>query len=243
LQITRAELVEGIQASTAALLAGLDDGSWSDASVREPSRLPAWSRGHVLTHLARNADGIATTVEGALRGEEIPRYPFGMAGRDADIEAGSGRPFVTLREDVQTSAAALATQWERCLGMNEIVWDWTADGRPISAWLNARWREVEFHRVDLGTGYSPAQWPAGLVASELPGMARNLAQRSGVPALRIEVTAAGSVCPDLVGSRWSLGDTAGATAVDGPDWAVLAWMIGRTEPGSLSAAPELPPWL
>jgi uncharacterized damage-inducible protein DinB len=28
----------------------------SDAEAREPSLLPGWSRGHVLTHIARNAD-------------------------------------------------------------------------------------------------------------------------------------------------------------------------------------------
>lgn len=32
-------------------VAGLDDGA-----MRAPSRLPGWTVGHVLTHLARNAD-------------------------------------------------------------------------------------------------------------------------------------------------------------------------------------------
>ncbi|MEV7393377.1 maleylpyruvate isomerase N-terminal domain-containing protein, partial [Streptomyces sp. NPDC091215] len=30
---------------------------FTDADVRAPSLLPGWSRGHVLTHVARNADG------------------------------------------------------------------------------------------------------------------------------------------------------------------------------------------
>ena len=32
----------------------------TDDAARAPSRLPGWTRGHVLTHLARNAEGTAT---------------------------------------------------------------------------------------------------------------------------------------------------------------------------------------
>ena len=32
-------------------------GALTGAQVAGPSRLPGWTRGHVLTHLARNADG------------------------------------------------------------------------------------------------------------------------------------------------------------------------------------------
>src|SRR5260370_71465 len=33
-------------------------GPLTGAQVREPSPLPGWARGHVLTHLARNPDGL-----------------------------------------------------------------------------------------------------------------------------------------------------------------------------------------
>ena len=56
------ELLGAVRTSTAALVTALQDGSWSDADVRAPSLLPGWSRGHVLTHIARNADGIAVTL-------------------------------------------------------------------------------------------------------------------------------------------------------------------------------------
>ncbi|MGH9105508.1 MAG: maleylpyruvate isomerase N-terminal domain-containing protein [Acidimicrobiales bacterium] len=42
----------------------------TDERVRAPSRLPGWSVGHVLAHLARNAEGYARRLEGALEGED-----------------------------------------------------------------------------------------------------------------------------------------------------------------------------
>jgi maleylpyruvate isomerase len=44
--------VQDASALLAATAAALTDGQ-----AREASLLPGWSRGHVLTHLARNADG------------------------------------------------------------------------------------------------------------------------------------------------------------------------------------------
>ncbi|MDT4974596.1 MAG: maleylpyruvate isomerase, partial [Pseudonocardiales bacterium] len=92
-----------LRTSTVALLRGVDAERWTDDEVRAPSLLPGWTRGHVLAHLARNADGISRTLSGALRGERVPRYPGGPAGRAADIEAGSTRGFVELAADVRES--------------------------------------------------------------------------------------------------------------------------------------------
>ena len=152
-------LVE-VRASTSALLAGLDAERWADADLRAPSALPGWTRGHVLTHIARNADGIAATLAGALRGEVVPRYPNGSAGRDADIEAGSGRGAVELIIDVRDSADRL----DRLFGAvtDASGWDLTTENdRPAHSWLAARWGEVEIHRADLRGAYGPAGQPAG----------------------------------------------------------------------------------
>ncbi|MHB1928527.1 MAG: maleylpyruvate isomerase N-terminal domain-containing protein, partial [Acidimicrobiales bacterium] len=67
-------------------------GHLGDEHIGAPSRLPHWTVGHVLTHLARNADGHVVRLEGALRGEDVRRYPGGVEQRDADIEAGASRP-------------------------------------------------------------------------------------------------------------------------------------------------------
>ena len=51
----------------------------TDEDVLSPTRLPEWTVGHVLTHLARNADGHTRRLEAALRGEDVARYPGGRA--------------------------------------------------------------------------------------------------------------------------------------------------------------------
>ena len=45
--------LESLADATAGLIMGV--GGLTDADPREPSLLPGWTRGHVLTHLARNA--------------------------------------------------------------------------------------------------------------------------------------------------------------------------------------------
>lgn len=231
-----------LRASTSALLAGLDEQRWSDSDMRAPSVLPGWTRGHVLTHIARNADGIAATLAGALRDEIVPRYPKGPAGRNADIEAGAGRSAVELLADVRDSAERL----DRLFGAltDASAWDRPTDGeRPARSWLNARWREVEIHRVDLGGRYGPADWPAAFVDYLLPRLAEEVGDRAKQP-LRIEVAAEGSRTTGQAGSAWTSGDGGDPITVRGPDWALLAWLIGRpTLAGDqLTAQPELAPW-
>ncbi|MEO6885764.1 MAG: maleylpyruvate isomerase N-terminal domain-containing protein, partial [Jatrophihabitantaceae bacterium] len=135
--------------STAALLRGLAAEQWSDTDVRAASLLPDWTRGHVLTHIARNADGIALTLSGALRGEVLARYPHGRQGRAADIEAGACRSAAELLADVNESAERLDRTYAAVADADG--WELpTDDQHPTSAWILARWQEVEIHRVDLG---------------------------------------------------------------------------------------------
>src|SRR6516225_2853443 len=81
----------------------------SDARAREPSPLPGWTRGHVLSHIARNADGLRNLLIWARTGTEIPMYASAES-RTADIEAGAGRPGAALVADVRESAAAFASE-------------------------------------------------------------------------------------------------------------------------------------
>jgi maleylpyruvate isomerase len=232
-----------LRSSTADLLRGLADEQWSDADAQAPSLLPDWTRGHVLTHVARNADGIARTVSGALRGEHLARYPDGAAGRNADIEAGAGRPVADLLLDVQQSADRL----DRVLAAvaDADGWGLECDDRIAGAYVSGRWREVEIHRVDLGGRYGASDWPAAFVRYLLPSLLSGLDDRvPGGAAVRIEVTPEDSVTTDLGGSVWTCGDGA-PTTVTGPDWAVLAWLLGRPSAAGthLSGAPELARWL
>src|SRR5688500_6330775 len=88
-------------AATRRLLAAL--AGLTDADLRAPSLLPGWTRGHVVTHLCRNADAMTNLAVWAATGEERPMYPS-QAVRDADIEAGAGRPAAAQLADAEESA-------------------------------------------------------------------------------------------------------------------------------------------
>ncbi|WP_433476112.1 maleylpyruvate isomerase family mycothiol-dependent enzyme [Spirillospora sp. CA-142024] len=83
-----------IEAATRSLLATA--ARLDDADARAPSLLPGWTRGHVLTHVARNADGGTRLLTWArtslLWGDDPPHPPGGPAGPapNAPLELRSG---------------------------------------------------------------------------------------------------------------------------------------------------------
>src|SRR6266567_8535421 len=64
----------------------------TDRQAREPSLLPGWSRGHVLVHLARNADGLRNLLIWARTGVVTPQYPSQQARDDASRRGRAGQP-------------------------------------------------------------------------------------------------------------------------------------------------------
>lgn len=156
-----------------------------DQTVRAPSRLPGWTVGHVLTHLARNADSVVRRLDGAAAGELVDQYPGGPAGRAAEIEAGHGRSAAEIIADLTAADDAVDAAFARA---TPDVWRGTVragDGRliPATQLLFSRWREVEVHHVDLGLGYGWQQWPDGLVARWLPILLDELPGRADERAL------------------------------------------------------------
>lgn len=170
----------------------------SDPDVRSPSLLPGWTVGHVLTHLARNADSVTRRIEAATRGEVVDQYVGGFDGRAAEIEAGATRPAAALVADVRDTSSAVD---ELCATLAEDVWDRptrTVAGEiePASAVVFSRWREVEVHHVDLGLGYTPDRWPSELVDAWLPRVLQELGQRTDPNAL-LAWTLGRGPAPDL----------------------------------------------
>jgi maleylpyruvate isomerase len=198
-----------------------------------PSRLDGWSIGHVMTHVARNADGFTRMVTAAGRGEVAQQYEGGRAGRQREIDDGAVRDWADLVADVVASgqrlenafAAASDDVW--ATGTGELL----AGTEPVSAMPHRRVREVEIHRIDLGLGASFADWTDAFVVAEWPlSLARLPARLPADEAVRLEVDGAEA---EVVGD--------GATTVDlfGTRQELLAWMTGRLD---LPNAPALTSW-
>ena len=155
-------------------LEGLDD-----TTARRPSRLPGWTVGHVLTHIARNGDSLAWRLEGSARGEVVDQYPGGAPARAAAIEAGAGRPAAELLADIAASHRRLDAA---VTAMTAETWDNESRDvggglRPAHDMPRRRWREVEVHHVDLGLGYEPADWPPAFVERLLPEALADVGRR------------------------------------------------------------------
>lgn len=161
------EHVSGCAAAHQLLLNSLE--ILSDAECREPSKLPNWSRGHVLTHLARNADSHTHLLNSASSGEIAEQYPGGVQARNQAIEDGSDRTVTELIGDVRTSIYSLEAQWAQATSTT-----WAGEGRnargaviPMSDLVFLRWREVEVHHADLGREFGWQQWSDLYVRLEL----------------------------------------------------------------------------
>ncbi|WP_315913922.1 maleylpyruvate isomerase family mycothiol-dependent enzyme [Arthrobacter sp. lap29] len=131
-----------------------------DGDVRAPSQLPGWTVGHVLTHLARNADAHARRLAGSLAGLDVPKYENGPEQRSSEIAAGAVRPAVEILADLKTSMANLEDVFSQCSAAGWPNVHLRGGGHYGAAACPAhRLREVEMHHVDLGRGYTPADWP------------------------------------------------------------------------------------
>jgi maleylpyruvate isomerase len=135
----------------------------TEEQVRSPSRLPGWTVAHVLTHLARNADGHVRRLEGALRGEDVPRYPGGPAQRNGEIDEGARRSAVDIVADLAAAQRRLERVWDRSAAEGWPYPELRGDDQwPTSASPVRRLREAEVHHVDLGLGYGPSDLAGGL---------------------------------------------------------------------------------
>lgn len=140
-----------------------------DQDMRRPSLLPGWTRGHVLTHVARGGEALRNLLTWARTGVETPAYASQEA-RNAAIEAGSGRPAAELLADVSQSATAFEDAVHM---MPEEAWEVRVQALnipelPIEEVLVRRITELVLHHTDLDIGYGPADWPAAYEEMDLP---------------------------------------------------------------------------
>lgn len=200
----------GVRAAHDRLWVTLD--GLSDSTVGQPSLLPGWTVGHVLNHLALNAESHLRLIKGALSDIGADRYPGGAAERDAMIEEGARSSAAALVADVRRTAGELEAAWAQMT-----PWSWQVVGRCMgsdepahtSPWN--RWREVEIHHVDLDLmSFGPKDWSREFLRREL-----HLAEMS-----------------------WRSSHTLGLTALPAaalklPAYDRLAWLLGRLDVAGL----------
>ena len=201
--------------ATSRYLDALDE--LTDQDMRAPSLLPGWSRGHVVTHLARNADGLRNLLVWARTGVETPQYPS-WEQREADIASGAGRSVTDLIRDSHEAADRFAAEVTQLRAE-----DWEAPVRtlkspsafPARHVLGSRRTEVEIHHADLGIGYTATDWPQDFTRMLVE---RVVADRSDGPSMVLLATD--------TDERWQLGPGPGPE-VSGPLAALAWWLSGR----------------
>jgi maleylpyruvate isomerase len=224
-----------IAAAAGRLVADLD--GLTDADIAAPSRLPGWTKGHVLSHLARQAPALERLFAWARTGVETPQYAD-RASRDAEIEAGAGRPAAVLVADVKETVGHFQRTIEE---LPEAAWKATV--RPFTGEvctperiLVIRLRELEIHHTDLDLGYGFA---------DIPAVARDIVLDDVTGYLDRSGTAPDLVLRDEAGATVHRFGTGGPT-VTGTRADALAWLTGRSTGHGLratTALPALPPWI
>ena len=232
---------------------GLDD-----QAAREPSLLPDWTRAHVLSHTARNADALRNLLTWAATGVRSDMYPS-QAARDQAIKEGAEADAARLAADLREACERFA---EAAARLDPEHWAAEVErriGGPQQASRIPWWRleEVLIHHSDLDAGFTPAHWPAQFTGPEL----NMVVARFNNPAL-IETSPAFRLYAEDTDRKLAvrcepaqagIGDgvdpaPSDIPTIEGPEAALLAWMIGRTSGDGLNVEPRgplpaLPVWM
>jgi maleylpyruvate isomerase len=178
------DLRDALSQETGRLLTTI--GQLPPESLGWPSRCAGWTRGHVLAHIARNADAIGNLVTWAVTGERHDMYASPEA-RAADIEAGAHRSMPEQYDDVSSSAARLAELLDQLKPEHARTKVEMRGGRRVRAGRLAevRLREVVFHHVDLDSGYTFADTDPEVVRLLLEDAIRRVAADPEIPPLRL----------------------------------------------------------
>jgi maleylpyruvate isomerase len=221
--------IAAVDTATRALLATAS--RLSDADIGRDSLCEGWTRGHVLAHLARNAEAIGRLVDWAVTGDRQEMYPGGTQVRDADIEAGSGRGAAAQLADLTSTARDLERQLPRLVdgvavpeveGRGGFVV--ASEGLPFM-----RLRELVFHHVDLDAGYGFADVDGDLLVRLIDDAVSRLRLSRRAPSVTLRTGQ---------GDTWLVGE--GDTEVTGSRAGVLLWLARRIEDGVVTSAGPLP---
>jgi maleylpyruvate isomerase len=227
------ELVDQVFRATERLATTVKDMPLDEISA--PSSLPNWSRAHVLSHLARNADGHRNLLLGA-RSKQIVWMYTSQAMRDADVHFGAMRPSEVVVEDVLASSrnfvVDVRTTPNDVLSGTAVFSRVSDDGPriPLADVLQIRLSELEIHHVDLHWHYTFANTPSELIEMFIG--------RFHSARTNLQMDPLSLVATDL-GRRW-IAEADGAPVVSGPGYALLGWLTRRANGSQLTIEPKGP---
>ncbi|WP_420175706.1 maleylpyruvate isomerase family mycothiol-dependent enzyme [Luteococcus sp. OSA5] len=226
LSLLRRRKLEATQALLGDTIAIADD-DWHG-----PSRLAGWTRAHVATHLARNADGLRRVVEGVLEQRPVHMYADEQT-RLRDLELGSRRDALDLQIDLDTSAGQLNYAFDHLeeAGITDVVEVRPGFRMPAQHLVVARLNEVVLHRIDLAHGFQATDVDADLAHWLLEWNCRRISDRPDFPAIQVSSTS---------GLTARLGTPHGEpTVVRGSDAGLLGWLTSRADASLVDGAENL----
>ena len=199
----------------------------TDEEWAAPSRLPGWSRAHVASHVARQADGFARLVDGAATGVRRSMYASPEV-RSAEIDDGATRSGLALQTDLDTSAGRLAGAFER-LDSDTATWSASVEMRgglvvPARLLPLGRLFEVEIHHVDLGVGYDVEHLEPEVAEWLMEWVAFRARARDEFPRVELHADSGLSTVVGQVGD---------GLVVHGPAPVLVGWLTNRLDPDAL----------
>jgi maleylpyruvate isomerase len=207
-------VVQLLESATRRLVRSVD--AMADFQFAEPSRLPGWSRAHVVAHLTLNAEALAGALEGVREDRPVPMYASQEA-RDGDIDELSGLEPGRLRERFLASTTAVG---HAVAELPHDLWGARIERTPGSERVftagrvgEMRVKEVEIHHADLDLDLTFADWSADFTTFLLDSLAR-VHVGPGFTANAVDL-----------GRAWEFGD--GGPTVSGPGSALAWWATGR----------------
>jgi len=206
---------------------GITDEQWN-----QPSRLPGWTRAHIATHLARNADAFVRIMDQLREGRPTNLYDS-QADRREEIERGSERTALELQVDLDASAGRLHSQLpelmllppDRLVKLTPTL-TVRLDRLPI-----ARLGEVVLHHIDLDIGFSYQNIENHVAAWLLAFNTDRIGRNSAYPAMRIVADSGLTVL---------IGGPGHPSVIHGADNFLLCWLTGRLPSTEAEHLPLLP---
>lgn len=199
-------VIAAVAEETAALLDGLLSG-FLELDLQGQVILDGLTGGHILTHLAREADRMA---DGLLVATGHPVPPVDL-DRQWDVRYGADRPGAVLLDDVIASSERLT----QAIGA---VADWLSVSESARVLPGQRLVQLIVHQADLGRAWAD-------VPEEVAAVAVGL-----LPSLLSEDLAGVTVISRPHGEVVAR-DDAGVTVIEGDPRELLAWASGRAASG------------